>query len=100
MPDLPPPAGKAPATSAFRELGEGSGALISVVTIGVLFALGLGNLLEDGYTAAGWFLAGCLQLLVLVAVIGPAVSPHSPTDLAGSIRRLKFRCRMILAEGS
>ena len=37
----------------------------------LLFALGLGNLLEDGFTAAGWFLAGCIQLLVLVAVIGP-----------------------------
>ena len=37
----------------------------------VLFAAGLGNLLEDGYTAAGWLIAGLLQLVVIVAVIGP-----------------------------
>ena len=37
----------------------------------LLFALGLGGLLEDAYTAAGWFLVGCLQLVVLLAVIGP-----------------------------
>jgi sterol desaturase/sphingolipid hydroxylase (fatty acid hydroxylase superfamily) len=36
-----------------------------------MFALGLGNLLVEGYAATGWLLAGVLQLLVLVAVIGP-----------------------------
>ena len=36
-----------------------------------LYALGLGNLLEDGYTATGWLLLGLLQLAVLVLVIGP-----------------------------
>lgn len=51
----------------------------------VMFAAGLGNLLEDGYAAAGWFLVGLLQLLVLVAVIGPLQRwrPVEPvTDLA------------------
>lgn len=37
----------------------------------LLFAAGLGNLLESGYAAAGWLLVGLLQLLVIVVVIGP-----------------------------
>lgn len=36
-----------------------------------MFALGLGNLLEDGYAATGWLLVGLIQIAVLVAVIGP-----------------------------
>jgi sterol desaturase/sphingolipid hydroxylase (fatty acid hydroxylase superfamily) len=35
----------------------------------VLFAAGLGNLLEDGFAATGWLLVGLLQLLVLVSLI-------------------------------
>jgi sterol desaturase/sphingolipid hydroxylase (fatty acid hydroxylase superfamily) len=37
----------------------------------VLFALGLANLLEDGFDATGWLLVGLLQLVVLVCCIGP-----------------------------
>jgi len=37
----------------------------------VMFAVGLGNLLVDGYVATGWLLVGFIQLLILVAVIGP-----------------------------
>lgn len=37
----------------------------------VMFAVGMGNLLVDGYTATGWLLVGLIQLAVLVAVIGP-----------------------------
>lgn len=37
----------------------------------VMFAAGLGNQLESGYEAAGWVLVGLLQLVVIVAVIGP-----------------------------
>ena len=37
----------------------------------LLFNLGLGNLLEDGYAATGWLLVGLLQIAVLVLVIGP-----------------------------
>ena len=37
----------------------------------LLFALGMGSLVEDGFDATGWLLVGLLQLLVLVAVIGP-----------------------------
>ncbi|MBI2771560.1 MAG: sterol desaturase family protein [Burkholderiales bacterium] len=36
-----------------------------------MFALGLGNLLEDGYGATGWLLAGLVQVAVLLLVIGP-----------------------------
>jgi sterol desaturase/sphingolipid hydroxylase (fatty acid hydroxylase superfamily) len=35
----------------------------------LMFALGLGNLLEDGYRATGWLLVGLLQLVVMVTVI-------------------------------
>ncbi len=35
------------------------------------FALGLGNRLEDAYTGTGWLLVGLLQLVLLLAVIGP-----------------------------
>jgi len=36
-----------------------------------MFALGMGNLLVDGYNATGWLLVGLIQFVVLVAVIGP-----------------------------
>lgn len=36
-----------------------------------MFALGMGNLLEDGYDATAWFMVGVLQVLILVAIIGP-----------------------------
>ena len=36
-----------------------------------LFALGLGNLLEDGYLATAWFLVGVLQIALLVLIVGP-----------------------------
>ena len=37
----------------------------------VMFSTGLGNLLVDGYAATGWLLVGLIELLILVAVIGP-----------------------------
>lgn len=37
----------------------------------VAFWLGLGNRLEDAFDGTGWLLVGLLQLLVLLAVIGP-----------------------------
>jgi sterol desaturase/sphingolipid hydroxylase (fatty acid hydroxylase superfamily) len=36
-----------------------------------MFALGLGNLLEDGFAATGWLLVGLLQLAVMIAIIAP-----------------------------
>ena len=37
----------------------------------LLFALGLGNLLENGYAATGWLLVGLMQIAVLLLVIAP-----------------------------
>jgi sterol desaturase/sphingolipid hydroxylase (fatty acid hydroxylase superfamily) len=37
----------------------------------LLFGAGLGNFLPEGFSATGWLLVGLLQLLVLLAVIGP-----------------------------
>ena len=51
----------------------------------LLFGLGLGAVLEDGYVATGWLLVGLLQLVVLMAVIGPLQRwrPVEPvTDIA------------------
>ena len=37
----------------------------------LMFSMGFGNLLEDGYTATMWLMLGVLQILVLIVVIGP-----------------------------
>ena len=38
----------------------------------IAFALGQGNLLEDGFVATGWLLVGLLEIAVLLLLIGPA----------------------------
>ncbi len=45
--------------------------LFEAVLQPLMFSMGQGHLLEDGYAATGWLLVGLLQLVVLVAVIGP-----------------------------
>ena len=45
--------------------------LFEAVVQPLMFAAGLGNLLENGYAATGWLLVGLLQIAVLVGVIGP-----------------------------
>ncbi len=45
--------------------------LFEAVVQPLMFELGLANVLEDGYDATGWLLVGLLQLLVLIAVVGP-----------------------------
>jgi sterol desaturase/sphingolipid hydroxylase (fatty acid hydroxylase superfamily) len=54
----------------------------------LLFALGLGNLLEDGYAATAWFLAGLIQITILLAVIGPLQRwrPVEPVSDRAAIR--------------
>ncbi len=37
----------------------------------LVYALGWGNLSEDAYDATGWLLVGLIQLVVLLAVLGP-----------------------------
>ncbi|WP_428424498.1 sterol desaturase family protein [Methylibium sp.] len=46
-------------------------ALFEAVTQPLLFSLGFGNLLEDGFDATGWLLVGLLQLTVMLLVIAP-----------------------------
>jgi sterol desaturase/sphingolipid hydroxylase (fatty acid hydroxylase superfamily) len=36
-----------------------------------MFALGMGNLLEDAYDATAWFMVGVIQVVILLAIIGP-----------------------------
>ena len=54
----------------------------------LMFHVGLGNLLESGYEAAGWVLVGLLQLLIIVAVIGPLqrLWPVEPVTDRATIR--------------
>jgi sterol desaturase/sphingolipid hydroxylase (fatty acid hydroxylase superfamily) len=53
-----------------------------------MFAIGLGNLLEDGFTATGWLLVGLVQVAVLLAVIGPLqkLRPVEPVTNRQTIR--------------
>lgn len=37
----------------------------------LMFALGLGGFLEDGYNATGWFLVGLVQLALMLLLIAP-----------------------------
>ena len=45
--------------------------LFETAVLPAMFALGLGNLLEDGYGATAWFMVGLLQILIMLAVIAP-----------------------------
>ena len=37
----------------------------------ILYSFGLGSFLEDGYRATGWLLVGLIQIVALLAIIGP-----------------------------
>ncbi|MES2422908.1 MAG: sterol desaturase family protein [Pseudomonadota bacterium] len=54
----------------------------------LVFAAGMGGFLEDAFDATGWLLVGLLQLLVLVAVIGPLqrYKPVEPVTDRATIR--------------
>ncbi len=45
--------------------------LFGTVLQPLLFSMGMANFLEDGYEATAWLLAGVLQILILLAIIGP-----------------------------
>jgi len=49
----------------------GQQGLFEAVVSPAMFALGLGNLLEDGFAATGWLLVGLIQLTVMIGVIAP-----------------------------
>ncbi len=53
-----------------------------------LFALGLGNFLEDAYAASLWLMAGVLQIAVLLLIIGPLQRwrPAEPVTDRATIR--------------
>ena len=57
-----------------------------------MFELGLASVLEDGYDATGWLLVGLLQLVVLLAVIGPLQRwrPVEPVTDRATIRTDMF----------
>jgi hypothetical protein len=67
----------------------------------LIYALGLGGLVEDGFTATGWFLVGVLQLIALLAIIAPlqrlrpveSVTDRATirTDVLYSLARIWFR---------
>ncbi len=62
--------------------------LFEAVVQPVLFALGMGNLLEDAFDATAWLLVGLLQIGVLLAVIGPMQRwrPAEPVTDRAAIR--------------
>lgn len=53
-----------------------------------LFAAGLGNLVEDGYRATGWLLAGLLQIGVMLTVLAALERwrPVEPVTDRGAVR--------------
>jgi len=52
-----------------QAFGRAQQGLFETLVQPILFAAGLGNLLEDGFAATGWLLVGLLQLLMLVTVV-------------------------------
>jgi sterol desaturase/sphingolipid hydroxylase (fatty acid hydroxylase superfamily) len=60
--------------NALRTVSDAFGvvqqALFEAVIQPLMFLLGLGSLLEEGFTATGWLVVGLFQLLVMVALIG------------------------------
>ena len=45
--------------------------LFEVAIQPAMFALGMGNLLEDGYAATAWLMVGVIQIIILLALIAP-----------------------------
>ena len=45
--------------------------LYEAVVQPAMFALGMSNLFEDAYGATAWFLVGIIQIIIMLAVIGP-----------------------------
>ena len=54
----------------------------------LMFTLGMGGLLKDGYGATGWLLVGLLQLLVMMVLIAPLQRwrPAEPQNDRAAIR--------------
>jgi sterol desaturase/sphingolipid hydroxylase (fatty acid hydroxylase superfamily) len=52
------------------QFGQVQQALFEAWVQPLVYALGMGNLLEDAYVATGWLLVGLLQLLIMLVVFG------------------------------
>jgi sterol desaturase/sphingolipid hydroxylase (fatty acid hydroxylase superfamily) len=54
----------------------------------IVYSFGLGGMLEDAFVATGWLVAGVVQIVVMLAIIGPLQRwrPVDPTLDAGEIR--------------
>lgn len=70
---LLPPGWAAPAgqlsDAAAAAFGDAERLLFEHLVQPALFGLGLGNLLEDGFAATGWLLAGVLQLALMLSLL-------------------------------
>ena len=62
--------------------------LFETVVQPIIFALGVGGMVEDGFTATGWFLVGLLQLIVLIVIIAPLqkLKPVEPMTDRATVR--------------
>jgi sterol desaturase/sphingolipid hydroxylase (fatty acid hydroxylase superfamily) len=76
-------------TDVFSQAQQG---LFETVVQPIIYALGVGGLVEDGFTATGWFLVGVLQLVILIAIIGPLqkYKPAEPVTDRATIRTDMF----------
>ena len=55
--------------TALNAFGDAQQAAFEGLVQPLLFALGLGNLLEDGYRATGWLLVGVIQITLMATVL-------------------------------
>lgn len=62
--------------------------LFETIVQPIVFAVGLGGRVEDAFDGTGWLLVGLLQIVVLVAVIGPLqrLRPVEPVSDRKAIR--------------
>ncbi|RYX93821.1 MAG: sterol desaturase family protein [Comamonadaceae bacterium] len=67
---------------------DGQQWLFEAVVQPVAFWLGLGGQLEEAYTATGWLLVGLIQIVIMLAVIGPLQRwrPAEPVTDRAAIR--------------
>jgi sterol desaturase/sphingolipid hydroxylase (fatty acid hydroxylase superfamily) len=62
--------------------------LFETVVQPLMYEAGIGGLLEDGFTATGWFLVGLIQLALLILIIAPLqkIKPVEPIIDRATIR--------------
>jgi len=62
--------------------------LFETIVQPIVFAVGLGGRVEDAFDGTGWLLVGLLQIVVLVAIIGPLqrLRPVEPVSDRKAIR--------------